>query len=149
MLMDKNAEFCDATALNTGGADTYNLGDVYDIGENKDLGVEDPAWVVIQIQTAATSGGSATAQFQLVSDSSTAPSTDGTQTIHFITKPFPVADLVAGYQIRIPIPMEKPDYERYIGVQQVTAVAAFTAGAIDAFITRNPSNWKAYPGPAN
>ena len=35
-------------------------------------------------------------------------------------------------------------YERYVGIQQITGTAAFTAGAIDAFLTMDPIAWKAY-----
>jgi hypothetical protein len=35
--------------------------------------------------------------------------------------------------------------ERYIGIQQRTGVAAFTAGKINAFLTTTPPARRAYP----
>lgn len=149
MILDDRLEFADATALNTGAAGTYNIGDVIDIkstttdpNTTKDLEGSD-LYLVLQVDTAATSGGSATGQFQLVSDSTATPSTDGTQTIHYTGPAIAVASLTAGYRY-CAVKLPSGSYERYIGVQQVTAVAAFTAGKINAFLTADPAIWRAY-----
>lgn len=139
MILDTRNEFCDAVAMNTGGAGTYNIGDVIDTSVARDMGGGHQMYLVVQMTTAATSGGSATAQFQLVSDGSDTISTDGTQTIHAITQAVAVADMTVGKQYVLPLPPEMDiEYERYLAVQQVTAVAAFTAGAVNAFLTFNP-----------
>lgn len=143
MILDERNEFCDATALNTGGAAIYNVGDVIDLGlDGMDLGAGEDIYCVIQVDTTATSGGSATGAFALVSDDVSTPNTS-TATKHFITSAIPVATLVAGYQIaafRLPA----GTYERYLGIQQTTATAAFTAGRINAFLTKDIAAWKAY-----
>jgi hypothetical protein len=58
--------------------------------------------------------------------------------------------MVAGTNImKAVIPMEGSVYERYVGIVQTTAGVAFTGGAIDAFLTINPTGWKALPDGAN
>ena len=150
MILDERTEFADSTALNTGAAGTYNIGDVIDtqgttIGTanlTRDLGSVDPLWLVIRVAVAATSGGSATGQFRLVSDDSGTPSTT-TATVHYTSAAIPVASLTAGATIAV-VQLPSGSYERYLGIQQITGTAAFTAGAIDAFLTNDPAIWRAY-----
>lgn len=148
MLIDERTEFADATALNTGAAGTYNIGDVIDIKSAaidpntlKDLGFSE-LYLVIKVATAATSGGAATGQFRLVSDDTATPSTT-TATVHYTSAAIPVASLTAGATIAV-VKLPSGSYERYIGVQQITGTAAFTAGAVDAFLTADPAVWRAY-----
>lgn len=148
MILDEYTEFCDATALNTGAAGTYNVGDVIDTkstaidpNTTKDFGFSE-VYLVIRVATAATSGGSATGQFRLVSDDSATPSTT-TATVHYTSAAIPVASLTAGATVAV-VKLPSGSYERYIGIQQITGTAAFTAGAIDAFLTSDPNAWRAY-----
>ncbi len=150
MIIDERTEFCDATALNTGAAGSYLVGDVIDLGllygstTGDNVGVVDDLWLVIQVDTAATSGGSATGQFHLASDSTASIATDGSATYHFSTSAIPVASLTAGYtvaMVKIPV----GTYERYLGILQTTGTAAFTAGKINAFLTPNVARWTAKP----
>jgi hypothetical protein len=152
MIHDELTEFLDATALNTGGAGTYLIGDVIDLGASggtlKDIGNGRSLYWVVQISTTATSGGSATGNLQLASDAQAAIATDGSATVHAQTGAIAVATLVAGYRRVFPLPVEKR-YERYVGVLQVTATAAFTAGAVDSFLTLDPPGWYAAPDGTN
>lgn len=141
MILDKRNEFADATALNTGGAGSYLIGDVIDTGGDGLNDVED-LYFVVQVDTTATSGGSATGQFHLVSDAQAAIATDGSATYHYSTPAIPVATLAAGYQV-CKVELPKGTYERYVGVLQTTGTAAFTAGKINAFLTPTPVTWKA------
>lgn len=144
MITDKLTTFANGVALNTGAAGTYNIGDLINMENVRDIGAGKPLYLVITVETAATSGGSATGQFQLVSDATSTISTT-TQTVHAVSAAFAVADMVAGKKLLvIAIPMEADVYEQYLGIQQITGTAAFTAGAIDAFLTMDVANWKAY-----
>ena len=155
MILDEGLEFADATALDTTGTDTDLIGDVIDIGVARDIGQGQPLYFVVQITTALTSGGSATVQFSLASDSVEDVATDGTQSIHFLSNAIAVADLTAGKKLIFPLPMGDGDaaittgYERYLGFQTVTAVAALTAGAVNAFLTLDPHGSKNYPDANN
>lgn len=152
MIVDTFNEFGDNKALNTGAAGSYLVGNVIDLLPNAagvglnittNIGTERALWFVMQVTTTCTSGGSATASWALCSDAAAAIAVDGSQTIHFATAAIPVATLVAGYRIcciRVPA----GTYERYLGVVQTTAVAAFTAGKVDMFLTDQAPNWTAY-----
>lgn len=144
MILDELTEFADAVALNTGAAGTYNLGDIIDTGSvSRDIGNGEDLFLVITVDTTATSGGAATGDFKLVSDATTTIATDGTATLHLSSGAKAVATLTAGTTIlaaRLPY----GTYERYLAVQQTTAAAAFTAGKINAFLTKDPVKWTAY-----
>jgi hypothetical protein len=145
MILDERTEFCDAVALNTGAAGSYLLGDVIDLGEAKDLGNSDPLYLVVQVDTTATSGGSATGLFSLVTDDNASLSSPA---VLVSSKAWAVADMVAGTTLMVvQLPMEGTAYERYLGIQQTTGTAAFTAGKVNAFITHTPARWKAYDAP--
>ena len=146
MILDERNEFCDATALNTGGAASYLIGDVIDLGDTVgDLGTGEDIYLVVQVDTTATSGGSATGQFHLCSDAQAAIAVDGTATYHLSTSAIAVATLVAGYEVmKVKLPAGAR-YERYLGIVQTTAVAAFTAGKVNAFLTRNINSYRNYP----
>lgn len=150
MIMDERSEFLDATALNTGGAGTYLLGDVMDLeNTTRDIGNGHPVYWVNTVDTAATSGGAATLVLKLASDAQAAIATDGSATEHIVTTAIPVATLVAGYLIKLAELPTEYRYERYLGVLQVTAVAAFTAGKINSFLTLDKSLWTAYADATN
>ncbi len=150
MILDERTEFCDATALNTGGAGTYLLGDQIDLTLARGIGSGEPVWFVITVDTAATSGGSATGVFTLASDASASIATDGSATVHLATSAIAVASMTAGATLfAASLPLEGNVYERYLGVLQTTAVAAFTAGKINAFLTHDVSRWKAYADASN
>lgn len=149
MILDERSEFCDATALNTGAAASYLVGDVMDLSViGADIGQGTDVYLVIGVDTTATSGGSATGAFHLCSDAQAAIAVDGTATYHFSSSAIPVATLVAGYQIcAIKLPLGT--YERYLGILQTTAVAAFTAGKINAFLTTDVAKIKHYADATN
>jgi hypothetical protein len=145
MITDKNTSFGFPVSLNTGVAATYLLGDVIPLENASDRGESSELYLVIIVTEAATSGGSATAKFSLVTDAQAAIATDGSATVHLETAAIPVADMVLGYSVlTTKLPLEGPAYETYMGLLQTTGTAAFTAGAVKAFLTPNPANWKAY-----
>lgn len=146
MILDERTEFCDATALNTGAAGSYLIGDVVDLGVARDLGGDMATYLMITVDTTATSGGSATGQFNLVTDDN-ASLTSPTTLVS--SKAWTVATMTAGTVLMaVQLPMEGTAYERYIGIQQVTGTAAFTAGKVNAFLTEDVARWKAYDAPS-
>lgn len=156
MMVDKRNEFADDVDLATAGTGVQNVGDVIDAAPARDVGAGHVPYLVIQVSKAFTSGGSATVEFRLVSDSVSTPAIDGNETIHYKSDAFPVASLVQGWQIAVPFPYgdsEAPNntgYERYIGVAANVGTAALTAGAINAFVTYDPpTHWKSYPDAQN
>lgn len=145
MILDERTEFCDATALNTGAAGTYLLGDQIDSSVVRDLGNGQPIYLVITVDTLPTSGGSATAQFTLASDDSASLATNGTASVHFVTKAFAISEMAAGTVLAaVALPAQGVAYERYLGILQTTGTAAFTGGKINAFLSTDVARWKAY-----
>lgn len=147
MILDELTEFCDATALNTGAAGSYLIGDVIDTGGDG-INTLDDLYLVIVVDTAVTSGGAATVQFALCSDAQAAIAVDGSQTTHFATDAIPKATLVAGYEV-CAVELPNGSYERYLGIVQTTGTAALTAGKVNAFLTNKPRKWKAFPDASN
>lgn len=146
MILDKRNEFADATALGTSGTGLQLVGDVIDLGTD---GVNDVDGIefYVQVDTAITSGGSATVEFQLASDAQAAIATDGSATVHFKSAAVPKATLVAGYEV-VKVTLPKGQYERYLGVLQNVGTAALTAGKINAGLTPLDPSWKAFASPS-
>ena len=146
MIMDSRAEFAAAsTALNTGVAGSYLLGNVIDLSvvtANFDVGLGEQLYLIILVNTAVTSAGAATVQFQLVSDTVAAISPTAPAHVHAATGAIPKATLVAGYRAFV-VALPLDSYSRYLGIVQVTGVAALTAGAVQAFIVLRPAKWLA------
>ncbi len=151
MIMDKNNEFADGEVLSTGGDATTLIGDVIDLNTVRDIGQGQPLYLVIQIATAVV-GGTAV-QFVLASDSQEAITTGGTETRHYLSDVFEVADLIQGFQIVVALPMgdvaaSVTPYERYLGILAV-GTGTQSAGAINAFLTLDPTGWRSYPDAIN
>lgn len=151
MILDSLLEFADATSVGTPNNTTVNVGDIIDLVDARDIGGGEPLYLVIQVSTAVTSGGAATVAFKFVSDGTSSIAVNGDQTQHGRTDEFPVADLVAGFQVTIPLTPEGDNvYERFLAFQiEETAGQALTAGAVNAFITHAPSHYKSYPDGTN
>ncbi len=145
MILDKRNEFADATALSTAATGLALVGDVIDLGSD---GINDVDHIelYIAVDTAITSGGSATVEFQLVSDAQAAIAVDGSATVHFKSAAIPKATLVAGF-VAVEVTLPKGQYERYLGIVQNVGTAALTAGKINAGLTPLAPNWKAFDAP--
>lgn len=131
-------EFCDATSLATGASSSALHGNVIDLQKTTNYpGNTDDLWFVVEVDTAVTSGGSATVQFELASDSTANLATS--RTTHILSAAIPVASLTAGYRA-VCAPLPRGEYERYIGVWVTNATATLTAGKINAYLTTQPSS---------
>jgi len=145
MILDERLEFADATSV-AAAAGTALIGDVIDLGTvARDIGQGQPTWLVITCATSIITAGSAgTIQFTLASDAQAAIAVDGSATVHYASKLFVTDDdipneLDAGEVIlAIPLPVEGPVYERYLGILATIATTTVSAGAINAFITLDP-----------
>ena len=154
MILDERNEFCDAVALNTGAAGTYVIGDQIDLGTGRDIGNGEPLYLEIQVATGINAASAGTVLFQLVSADNAALTTNPVvhaQSSAFVTSTTTGAAggaLAVGTNLLITsLPQEGLAYKRFVGIRQVTGVAAITAGAVDAFLTHSPANWKSYDAP--
>jgi hypothetical protein len=146
MILDSRNEFADATALSTAATGLALVGNVIDLGTDGINDVED-MYLVVQIDTAVTSAGSATVAFTLASDAQAAIAVDGSASVHTTTAAVAKASLVAGYTV-CQISLPKGQYERYLGILQNVGTAALTAGKVNAFLTPNPVTAKAFSSPS-
>lgn len=148
MILDRNLEFADAVQV-TLAAGTNLIGDVVDLEVVRDIGFGRPLYLVVQVDTAFAGGTSF--QFVLASDAQAAITTDGTETRHYLSDVFAVADLIQGFQLAIALPMgdvaaSVNPYERYLGVLGV-GVGTQTAGSVNLFLTLDPpTTTRTYPG---
>lgn len=152
MILDERNEFADAVSV-AAAAGTALIGDVMDLGgTTQDIGNGSGLYLVILTATEIITGGVAgTIQFKLSSDAQAAIAVDGTATDHLISASYVTDDaaansdeLNAGGRILV---AELPygTYERYLGILAIIATTTVTAGAINAFLTRNPEKWLAVP----
>lgn len=147
MIIDSFLEMCDATSAiaNVGNA---ILGDVIDLGETptlKDIGVGEPIYLVIQVDTTfsdAADAGTATVQFQLCSDSTSNLATS--KTVHIDTGAIPIASLVKGYTLAYGLPLTNT-YERYLGIWETVGTTNLDAGKVNIFLTKDVARWIALP----
>lgn len=146
MILDERNEFADATALSTAATGLALVGDVIDLGTDGINEVEGLD-LFITVDTAVTSAGSATVEFQLVSDAQAAIATDGSATVHYKSAAVPKATLVAGYNV-VNVKLPKGQYGRYLGILQNVGTAALTAGKINAGLTPLDPSWKAFSSPS-
>jgi hypothetical protein len=146
MILDDRLEFADA--LNVfAAAGTAVVGDQIDLRQTSLLaGTEllDTLYLVVQVTTAFV-GATATVDFRLTSADNGAITTNPTD--HWTSGAIPVASLVVGARWIIPLP--RAAYRRFLGIRVVTATATTTAGAIDAFLTNDVQNWRAYADAVN
>ena len=143
MITDKLTTFGMPVSLDTSGTGTEQIGEVIDTGvTDHDLGVGYPFYFYISVADAATSGGAATAQFELVTAEDEAITT-GVEVLA-TSKEFALADMGEGeFLVATTIPYGQ--YKRWLALRQVTETAAFTGGSVNAFLTQEPDRWRAYP----
>lgn len=152
MIMDKRTEFADAVSVAV-GASTINLGDQIDLSILEDIGNGQPVYLILTCDTGIITGGAAgTILFRLVSDNTASIAVDGSATVHWASKLFvtdddALNDIDAGETIAVvAIPLGgQATYERYLGVQAVVATTTITAGKVNAFLSLDPTGWKAFP----
>jgi len=152
MILDKRTEFCDAVALNTGGAGTYTVGDQIDLTVANNIGTEDELYLVIAVETGIAAGSAGTVTFQLTSADNAALTTN--PLVHFQTAAFATGTGTGTTTLKpgtvlsaVKLP-QGFDYKRYLGLRQVTATAAVTAGKIDAFLTPDAAQWVSFSSPS-
>lgn len=144
MIADVLNQFADNTPLNTGVAGTYVIGNQIDTlvdGQGLGVGVgPGNLYLVVTASAGATSAGAATASFELVtSDNPDLSAAD----VLLRSGPVAVADIDRGAKLFVSgLPVA--DAKRYLGLRQVTGTAAFTGGAINAFLTTTPPGYRQY-----
>jgi len=141
MILDSRLEFGNADDMYS-NASTVLSENVIDTESARDFGQGQPLYLVIVVTTAFAGGTSV--NFTLASDAAAGIATDGSASEHVSTGAIPTATAAAGFSLALVVPNEGQAYERYLGLL-ATTVGNMTAGAVDAFLTFEPSRWNAEP----
>jgi hypothetical protein len=143
MILDALLEFSDAQAV-TASAISTNVIDLGPVTDNvlRDIGTGEGVYFCWNTNITATDSGSdATLTIALVSDSTVNLATS--PTTHYSTGAMAFATFAtAGTRGAVRLPAG--DYEQYLGVSYTVASGPLTAGAFDAFLTRDPQVWRTY-----
>lgn len=169
MILDSLLEFADAQTVATAAGTTLFPNQI-DRSAVQGLSSARPIWLVINVDTAIVTGGSAgTIHFRLVSDDSasihaTTSSchlespryvTDDDPTIPagttLLAVGLPICNDHVSYSVAgVPVTVGPgARYERYIGLQFVVTTTTITAGKCNAFLTYDPPGWRAYADATN
>jgi hypothetical protein len=143
MFIDSSLEMCDDTAV--GDTTTFQLiGSVIDIrpaGDPgnvlADFGVGEPLYLVVQVTEALL--GPTNYELRFYTHDATTGVTGGPQL--WTSTTVATADFVEGLTYIVPLPTHPEAYERYLGIGGARTGNAVTAGKINAFITKDVSNW--------
>lgn len=138
--IDAENEFSDAQAV-TSTAISEN---VIDLGiASSDIGAGEPVYLVVLTNTAATDVSSdATLTVTLESDSTADLATSATT--HFSTGALAFGTFSPAGTVLAAVALPIDEYERYLGVRYTVASGPLTAGAFDAFLTKDVQKFRAY-----
>ena len=149
MWMDERTEFCDGVSVDTSGSATKQIGSHVDLGVSQDIGAGHPTYLIIQVSEAFAGGTSC--QFVLASDAQDPLAADGSETRHYASDVFTIAQLTLGFTMSIPLPSgdtiqgeDRTGYERFLGIETVQ-VGTMSAGAINAFLSPDSYGNVTYP----
>jgi hypothetical protein len=154
MILDERLEFADALAIGdlNASASWQNIGDVIPRSGPtlKDIGVGEPLYLVIQVTTSITCGtdNTGTIAFRLVSDADPESINVSTCSVHWTGATITlnttaVAAATAGVTLAV-VALPMGDYEDNLALQALNGTRDLTAGAINAFLTRDVTRWRAY-----
>lgn len=143
-IIDKQLQFADGTwaptalgdNISTNVYDTAPLGNLLNTNAGINLGEGEGLILLITVKTAVTSAGAATVDFRLRTDSNANLTTSPVDLVS--SGAIAKASLVAGYQIKLKLPIAS--YKEFIGVDANIGTAVLTAGAFEAELVKDISN---------
>lgn len=132
-----------ATAYSPTATGANTQGQYVDLETIVDEGMGNDIVFYVQVAAAATSGGSATVDFQLIGNPTDPTFSSGNLTL-IDTGLIAVATLVAGYEVKIKIP--RGFLIRYLKLNVQIGTAVLTAGTFNAWLTTDSlQDIRAYP----
>lgn len=137
MILDAHNQFADAQAVT---ADTVSENVIDLKAAGLDIGVGEPIWLVVSIQTTIAGAGD-TLDVVLQTDDNAAMASP---TVILAVGTFP-AESVAGTRFIVQLP-PSASYEQYLALRfDPNGAGDLTAGNIDAFLTKDIQAFTAYP----
>ena len=138
MILDFEQVFSDEQAVTSAAGSTHTL----DMGvAGRDIGTGDNLYVVVQVHTALTDGGSNTSTaVALEGDSTTSFSPDGTRTLFS----FPQAAAAGTVRIARLQPGGDPEQYQYLRLKYTPAGADLTGGKFNAFLVHDIQKYTSF-----
>lgn len=143
MFVDAQLEFSDAQAITASAASTniIDFNPAFDYNTVIDAGAGEPTFLVVIPGVTFTAAGAATLTIELRSYANEDRS--DTPTVIFTTTAKALATLVAG-KPAVVVALPSASYKRYLSLYYTVATGPFTAGKLDAFITKDAQTWRSY-----
>lgn len=147
MYVDSQELFSDAQAVTATAISTNVLDLNAASGTNvpllQDIGIGEPIYLVVTTVTTATDSGSdATLTVTLESDSTANLATS--PTVHISTGALAFATFANAGSVLLAAALPIGNYERYLGVRYTVASGPLTAGAFNAFLTKDVQRYINY-----
>lgn len=140
MILDAHNEFSNAQALTATAIST----NVIDTGNfTKDLGAGDQMWLIVRTQTLLADVGS-DATLTVTLESAADEALTSGPVVHASSGALAFAAASPAGATLLAVPLPQGEYKRYLGVRYTVGAGPFTAGNVDAFLTRDPQQWRAY-----
>ncbi|OBU70452.1 hypothetical protein A9K58_00430 [Stenotrophomonas maltophilia] len=140
MILDAQNEFSNSQAVTATAISTNVIDTGTDQNPVKDLGALEPIFLVVQVDTTFAAAGAATLAVSLESSAAAGLTSAN---VHFNTGALALAALTAGTTLAV-VALPSGDYLRYLGVRYTVGTGPMTAGAVSAFLTRDPQLYRAY-----
>ncbi|MEN0615494.1 Bbp16 family capsid cement protein [Klebsiella indica] len=143
MFVDAQLEFSDAQAITASAASTniIDFNPAFDYNTVIDAGAGEPTFLVVIPGVTFTAAGAATLTIELRSYAS--EDLSDTPTVIFSTTAKALASLVAG-KPAVVVALPSAEYKRYLSLYYTVETGPFTAGTLDAFITKDAQTWRPY-----
>lgn len=141
MILDAKLLFSDAQTFTTGSENGVKSTSSVDLSVARNIGVGTQLYVVIQVATTQVATSADVTYIDLVTDDN-----EGLNS-HAVVQRLGTlpANSVAGTTIVAPLPPEgSVAYQQYVGLLYTSYDHAQTAGALTAFITKDPDLYKSY-----
>ena len=144
--LDARAEFSDAQAVTTTAIST-NVMDRKGAGlspnATDNIGAPATMYLVVRTNAAATDSGSDATLTVTLESAADAGLTSG-PVVHYSTGAMAFATFSPANTTLAVIPLPAAAYKEFLGVRYTVGDGPLTAGTFDAFLTLDPSIWRAY-----
>ncbi|CCI77566.1 unnamed protein product [Klebsiella pneumoniae subsp. rhinoscleromatis SB3432] len=143
MFVDAQLEFSDSQAITASAASTniIDFNPAFDYNTVIDAGAGEPTFLVVIPGVTFTATGAATLTIELRSYAN--EDLSDTPTVIFTTTARALSTLVAGKPAAV-VALPSAEYKRYLSLYYTVEKGPFTAGTLDAFITKDAQTWRAY-----